>query len=113
MLPGLDPTTAQLWNQNGSTINGNKVWPDISDTAEPGDLFGSALTAGDFNGDGRCDLAIGVLWEDVGSIQDVGAVNVLYGLLGTGLTDVGSQFWHQNSPGIPDACETGDGFGGG
>src|SRR5204863_4709421 len=33
----------------------------------------------DFNGDGFADLAIGVSSEDVGTIADAGAVNVLYG----------------------------------
>jgi FG-GAP repeat len=43
--------------------------------AEPGDLFGFALAAGDFNGDGAADLAVGVYGED----DFAGAVNVLYG----------------------------------
>ena len=33
--------------------------------------------AADFDRDGYADLAIGVSWEDVGSTQDAGAVNVL------------------------------------
>jgi FG-GAP repeat len=33
----------------------------------------------DFNNDGAADLAVGVPGEDVGSISDAGAVNVLYG----------------------------------
>ena len=50
---------------------------------------------GDFNGDGYADLAIGVVSEDIGNdIHDAGAVNVLYGSRGDGLTavDVGFSF---------------------
>ena len=37
--------------------------------AEAGDLFGSALAAGDFDGDGFDDLAVGVPDEDVGDVE--------------------------------------------
>ena len=47
--------------------------------AEAGDLFGSALAAGDFNNDGFADLAVGAPGEDVGGVIGAGAVNVLYG----------------------------------
>ncbi|MCC7173327.1 MAG: FG-GAP repeat protein [Planctomycetes bacterium] len=42
-------------------------------------LFPSAGFAGDFNGDGFDDLAIGVPLEYLASQIDVGGVNVLYG----------------------------------
>jgi hypothetical protein len=42
------------------------------------DAFGSELATGDFNGDGRKDLAIGVEREDVGNKSDAGAVDVMY-----------------------------------
>jgi hypothetical protein len=48
--------------------------PAIPDAAEDFDLFGAALVAGDFNGDGFDDLVIGVPGED-GS----GAILVLFG----------------------------------
>ena len=37
------------------------------------------ITKTDFNGDGYSDLAIEVLGEDVGTIRDASAVNVIYG----------------------------------
>jgi hypothetical protein len=46
--------------------------------SEEGDAFGETLVTGDFNGDGRADLAIGVPNEDRGNVQNTGAVNVLY-----------------------------------
>ena len=55
----------------GLTSAGNQFWhqnsPGIAERADAGDLFGSALAAGDFNGDGFDDLAIGVPAEDVGA----------------------------------------------
>ena len=84
----------QLWHQDS---------PGIEDTAEDDDRFGSALASGDFNGDGFDDLAVGVPFEDIGLSTLAGAVNVLYGS-GTGLTDAGNQFWHQDSAGILGAA---------
>ena len=46
--------------------------------SEPGDWFGYSLTSGDFNNDGYSELVIGVPSEDIGTIKDVGAVNVIY-----------------------------------
>ena len=68
------------------------------------------LAAGDFNGDGKDDMAVGFALEDVGAIVDAGAVNVIYGS-STGLTPFGNQFWNQNSAGVQETAETGDGFG--
>src|SRR5206468_7203763 len=62
--------TNQIWTQNSGSVD---------DSAEVGDEFGASLAAGDFNGDGFDDLAVGVLFEDIGSIIDAGAVNVIYG----------------------------------
>jgi hypothetical protein len=84
--------------------------PLIVDAVEPDDDFGSSLTAGDFDGSGHDELAIGAPGEDVGSIQDAGAVNVLFGSPDR-LTVVGNQLWHQDSTGIADAAESGDDFG--
>ena len=50
----------------------------VVDSNEADDHFGSALAAGDFNGDGFPDLAIGVPDEDLATL-DNGAVNVLDG----------------------------------
>lgn len=53
----------------------------------PGDVnehnknFGSALATGDFDGDGSDDLAIGVPYENLPGLGDVGAQTILYGSL--------------------------------
>jgi hypothetical protein len=84
----------------------------VADTAEENDLFGFALTAGDFNGDGYDDLGVGVPYEDAGSpvVTDAGAVNVLHGS-SSGITGSGSDFWHQDASGIGSLNEEDDRFG--
>jgi hypothetical protein len=98
---GLDTPGNQYWNQDSA---------GITDEPETDDHFGSSLAAGDFNGDGYFDLAIGVSDEDLGSIRNAGAVHILYGS-SEGLTATGSQFWHQDSPFIADRAEADDLFG--
>lgn len=98
---GLTAKNDQLWTQDSSAIN---------DSADTNELFGYGLAAGDFNHDGRADLAIGVPLETVGSKGLAGAVNVIYGSP-SGLTSANDQFWTQDSSGINDAAETNDNFG--
>lgn len=87
--------------------------PGIQGDTEAGDMFGKAIYAGDFDGDGVSDLAVGVPGEDfaVFGTTDSGSLNVLFGFLGVGLTSIGNQIWHQNTTGVPGAQEDGDGFG--
>ena len=77
-----------------------------------GSFCPSALGAvkADFNGDGRSDLAVGVPNENVGTVSDAGAVNVLYGGA-AGLSATGNQFWHQDSSGVLNTAEATDLFG--
>ena len=84
---GLTATGNQFWNQDS---------PNIKDQAEVHDLFGRHEGVGDFNGDGYFDLAVGAVSEDVGTVQDAGAVNVIYGSA-AGLTAKNNQFWNQDS----------------
>jgi hypothetical protein len=95
---GLAAAGSQLWSQNS---------PGIAGGAEPGDIFGFALAAGDFNGDTRADLAIGAPGEN----NFAGVVHVLYGSSPGGLTAAGSQLWSQDSPGIAGGAEPEDAFG--
>jgi FG-GAP repeat len=94
----------------GLTATGSKVFDQgmisVADTAETGDEFGHALAAGDFNGDGYDDLAIGVPGEN----NKGGAVEELFGGPG-GLTTTGNKLWSQNSAGVSDSQEAGDLFG--
>jgi len=94
----------QLWHQDK---NG------VADSIQDFDNFGAALAAGDFNGDGIDDLAIGVPFEDLTATNGEGAVNVIYGS-SSGL-DVNNvlfdQFWTQDSVGIADTADAFDRFG--
>jgi disulfide bond formation protein DsbB len=94
---GLTAAGSQLWSQDS---------PGVAGGAEDVDRFGTALASGDFNGDGRADLAVGAPGENTFS----GVVHVLYGSP-TGLTATGSQLWSQNSPGVAGGAEPSDQFG--
>ena len=74
------------------------------------DHFGSVPASGDFNGDGKTDLAIGVPGEDAGSSKDTGVVNVIYGHA-SGFDTANASEWSQNSNSAPDSSEAWDAFG--
>lgn len=98
----------------GLAVRGNDLWsqntPGIADQAELGDGFGSALTSGDFNGDGMTDLAVAAGHEGLGHIEAAGAVHILYGSL-SGLSAEGDQFWHQDSSGVEGEADHHEDFG--
>ncbi len=76
--------------------------------------MGKALSAGDFNGDGKDDLAIGapnVPCNGASGGAGVGAVGVLYGLSSIGLTASGSQLFEPGIAGMTGSCATSDNFG--
>jgi hypothetical protein len=81
----------------------------LLDQAESSDFFGAALAAGDFDGDGRMDLAAAAVAEDVDTTFDAGAVSVVYGAT-EGLAAAGNQFWHQGNSNT-GALEAADRFG--
>ncbi len=60
------------------------------------DQFGYALAAGDFDGDGYDDLAVGIPLRDVGMALDAGSVLAIYGGA-AGLAGDGHRFFDQNS----------------
>ena len=99
---------------SGLSAAGNQIWtqgsPGVTGASRGFDQFGFSVAAGDFNGDGFADLAVGVPGKEVGGRTDPGAVSVLYGS-GTGLTSADDQLWNQNSSGIRNASERGDQFG--
>ena len=84
------------------------------EVAEAYDYFGRALTAGDFNNDGKDDLVIGVQGEDLSGppvITNTGAVHIVYGHA-SGLGAGGSELIHQDFEGTGDEKpELQDSFG--
>ncbi|HZD02731.1 MAG TPA: FG-GAP repeat protein [Actinomycetes bacterium] len=95
----------------GLTRTGAQLFTQVGGTVETDDLFGFALTAGDFNHDGFADLAAAAPFETVGSVGGAGAVSVVYGSA-AGLSRTGAQLFTQNSSGVPGSAEPGDFFGG-
>lgn len=88
---------------------------EIIGAVEAEDLFGWSVAAGDFDGDGAWDLAIGVPGEDDGSVEDAGAINVLYGTI-FGLTHINNLVVTQNTfnpigGDLPGVSEEDDQFG--
>ncbi|MFM2163355.1 MAG: hypothetical protein RLZZ383_2867, partial [Pseudomonadota bacterium] len=76
---------------------------------ESGDDFGAALAAGDYDGDGFADLAIGHPGEDIDGVADVGMFTVVFGAP-SGLLNTRDQTFHQDSAGVPGSPESGDGM---
>ncbi|MFG1944315.1 hypothetical protein [Nonomuraea sp. NPDC048826] len=73
--------------------------PGVTGAAEKWDAFGAALATGDFDGDGRDDLAIGVPGEGLTAGQRAmdygdGALHVLHGTR-NGLRGARSEMWTQ------------------
>ncbi|GAA0409702.1 hypothetical protein GCM10009541_61020 [Micromonospora gifhornensis] len=116
--PGNKTHAGGVWvipgSRNGLVVDSaqhfNQSSPGVPGAAEDYDWFGSALAAGDINGDGRDDLAIGAYGESIGKVKEAGAVTVLYGGVG-GLRTAGAQQLHQNQAAVPGAAERGDHFG--
>lgn len=97
---GITGTSSQLFLQ---------ATPGVPSDSEEGDQFGFSFGAGDFDGDGFDDLAIGAPFESVGTVPGAGAVFVLYGAT-RGLTVSGAQVFHQGVAGIGGGPEEFDGF---
>ncbi len=98
----------------GLLLTGDQIFHQgtagIDDTAEPGDHFGFAVAAADFNADGFDDLAISAPDEDLLTADDAGAVWVLFGSA-SGLTATGSLAFGQETISDSESFETGDRFG--
>lgn len=93
---GLSTARAQYFDQNVT---------DMADIAEDSDLFGLRLATGDFNGDGRDDLAIGAYGED----DFRGGVQLLFGAA-PGLVVTGNVFLKEGAIGLADP-QVGDELG--
>jgi hypothetical protein len=70
-----------------------------------------ATDAADFNGDGPADLAVGAPYATVAARFRAGAVGVRYADRRAAVPDGAVTWLSQQTPGVPDAVEPGDGFG--
>jgi hypothetical protein len=87
---------AGAWSIGTPYVQGISGMPDV---AEHDDRFGLVLAAGDFDGNGIDDLAVGVPGEGIGTEDDAGAVVVVLGSE-DGLARQGSTIWHRGGGGI-------------
>jgi len=94
------PSRNWLWSRNDTDVAG-----EIQDYA----YFGRVLAAGDFDGDGLDDLAIGTPYDDVGDEEDAGSVHVMYGG-SEGISDWADRVWYQGGY-VSCAAEENDRFG--
>ncbi|MFI8520155.1 VCBS repeat-containing protein [Streptomyces sp. NPDC085481] len=102
---GARPVTALVGQDSSPTVPGS---------SELGDTFGQSVATGDFDNDGKADVAFGNPHEAVGDLADAGAVTVQYGqsaapYLGAGR---GGLTWiDQNTQDVPGDNEPADQFG--
>jgi hypothetical protein len=107
-MDGLTSASDQRYNRGSELVSGR---------ADPGDFFGSTVIAGDFNGDGFDDVAIGVPNDDRegNTVQDAGSINVIYGSdLGLSPSPRGcceDQLFSQSQDDITGDSNPGDLFG--
>jgi len=92
------------------TFSQDSLAGPFADISEPDDHFGAAVSAGDFNGDGFADLAIGVPDEDLSGVGSVGAIQVIYGS-SDGFNEKGIQFFSQDTTGLVGTGGVHDRFG--
>jgi len=98
---GLKSVGSQYWHQ---AIAG------IASLPGAGESFGSVLSAGDFNNDGRDELVIGVVGETVSGQADAGAIHIITGSA-SGLTALGSRFITRSTVNVLGTAAAGDEFG--
>ena len=102
---GWMPLMRRIWTQDTTGVPG---------ASESGDRLGTALTVGDFDNDGRDDLAIGIPYEDherfFGDKKQAGSVLVLHGSY-TGLYVDSTSDWDQDEPNVAGSVESNDYYG--
>lgn len=115
-IPGEDTVNNTISNAGAvlvmkGTEDGFQPWRLITQSSigaaeEAGDQLGSALAAGDFDGDGIDDLAIGAPGESVGATAAAGAVYLMRG------SSTGLLYWKTlTEASVGAAIESSDRFG--
>lgn len=89
---GISADGSQFWHQDVSGMLG---------VVEGGDRFGESLAAGDLDGDLNADLVVGIPYEDVGALEDAGAVQVIFrqeGIFSDGFETGSTSAWSSTGP---------------
>ena len=81
-----------LSDQRNQILNQKRLGIQVQ---QPNALFGSSLAAGDFDGDGIGDLAVGAPDESYDGVRQAGAVSVIYGG-SSGLSTSDHTVWRQS-----------------
>ncbi|MEU3090368.1 FG-GAP repeat protein [Streptomyces massasporeus] len=104
-----------FYGQSGG-LSGSSSETFDEDTANyPGsvakdEVFAYSLAAGDVNGDGYCDLAIGQPLDNAGGQSNAGTIKLMYGT-STGLNAADTVQIDQNTTNVPGVPEAEDRFG--
>jgi FG-GAP repeat len=106
-VPDAGAVSVLYGSASGLSTAGAQTFVQPVSAVEADDQFGSALAAGDFNGDDADDLGVGAPFEAVGGTFFAGAVSALYGSGTNGLTTAGAQTFVQPV----SAVEADDTFG--
>jgi hypothetical protein len=97
---GLGALGNQLWNQDSGGLTGH---------TEDGDRWGSSLGSGDYDHNGKEDLAVGSPLDDRG-VSNSGLIQLIYGSAG-GLGTAHDKQFLQDFSGMPDQIAPGNMFG--
>ncbi|WP_217176920.1 VCBS repeat-containing protein [Streptomyces sp. AC495_CC817] len=95
----------------GTTVAVTQNSGNVPGSSERGDWFGSELSLGDINGDGKTDLVAGAPGENLGGVVNTGALTILYGTDAGLNTTSGYQYFAQSTAGVPGSDETDDRLG--
>ncbi|MFI7277494.1 VCBS repeat-containing protein [Streptomyces sp. NPDC049879] len=97
-------------NGPGASARIGQSTAGVAGAAEPDDAFGQSVSAGDVDGDGYADLAVGSPGETIGAAESTGSAYVLRGGSG-GLTGTRSQVFDRGTAGVPGGRTAYDTFG--